>query len=556
MHNDRHTMTRRHALPVLVVCIGLTSGCGTEPTMTSATPQTRAERTAFQETSTYAEVRAFIDAVARATPKVRVEIFGQSEEGRDLPLVVVGDPPVQAPPPRSPSRLPVVLVMANIHAGEVEGKEATLHLVRRLALGDLQPLLRSAVWLFAPIYNADGNEKFSLDNRVEQNGPIGGVGTRENAKGLDLNRDFMKLDSSEARALAALFTRWNPDLVIDLHTTNGSYHGYHLTYAPGLNANTDAGIAAFTREQLLPAVREAMRARHGFRTFDYGNFTTADAMDDELEGFAPGETRQKVWRTFDGRPRFGTNYAGIRNTIAILSEAYSYLDFEGRVKVSEAFVEEIMRFVAAHNGEVTAVTDAVHDAWSRGTSPREQGIAFAVQALPTPVDVLVGAIGSTVNPRSGKSMTTMVETTAIPTSMTVYDRFVSTVKRRVPVEYIVPASASGAPDIVERKLHEHGIDAARVAQASRRTVEQFVLTQVRQADHAFQGHRATSIEGRFERRDIDVPSGSLVVSTTQPLGGLVFYLLEPESDDGLTTWNFLDSALKVGGAHPVLKSTP
>ena len=122
--------------------------------------------------------------------------------------------------------------MANIHAGEVEGKEAVLHLARRLTLGDLQPLLRSAVWLFAPIYNADGNEKVSLENRSEQYGPVGGVGTRENARGLDLNRDFMKLESSEARALVAVFTRWNPDVVVDLHTTNGSYHGYHLTYAP------------------------------------------------------------------------------------------------------------------------------------------------------------------------------------------------------------------------------------------------------------------------------------------------------------------------------------
>jgi hypothetical protein len=524
--------------------------------MTAATPQTRAEKTAYEETSRYDDVRAFIDALTQQTPRVHVEMFGKSEEGRDLPVLSVGDPPWHPNLALSGVRLPVVLVMANIHAGEVEGKEAVLHLARRLALGDLQPLLRAAWWVFVPIYNADGNEKISLDNRVEQNGPVGGVGTRENAKGLDLNRDFIKLDSAEARALAALFTRWNPDVVVDLHTTNGSYHGYHLTYAPGLNANTDPRIAAFTREQLLPAVREAMRVRHGFRTFDYGNFTTADAMDDELEGFAPGEARQKIWRTFDARPRFGTNYAGIRNRIAILSEAYSYLDFEGRVRVTEAFVEEIMRFVAAHTGEVTAVTYGVDEAWYRGASPPEQSIASAAQALPKPVEVLVGAIGSRVNPRSGKSMRTMVESTAIPTSMIVYDRFVSSASRRLPAEYIVPVSPNGLHDIVERKLREHGIQVETLETASRRAVEQFVLTQIRQAEQAFQGHRATSIEGRFERRDIEVPVGSLVVSTRQPLGGLVFYLLEPESDDGLTTWNFFDSALKVGAAHPVLKSTP
>ena len=445
--------------------------------------------------------------------------------------------------------------MANIHAGEVEGKEAALHLARRLTLGDLQSLLQSAIWLFVPIYNADGNEKFSLDHRVEQNGPIGGVGTRENANGLDLNRDFMKLESSEARGLVALFTRWDPDVIVDLHTTNGSYHGYHLTYAPPLNANTDSRIAAFTRDTLLPAVRDAMSVRHGFRTFDYGNFATADAMDDELEGFAPGETRQKVWRTFDARPRFGTNYVGLRNRIAILSEAYSYLDFERRVKVTEAFTEEIMRFVSSY-AEVIRLRIALADGQSSGALPAELSIASTLEALSKPVDVLVGAIGSKINPRSGKTMRTMVDTTAIPTSMLVYDRFASKATRRVPAEYIVPVSANGFNDIVERKLRDHGIVVERLDKTTRTPVEQFTLTRVRHAERAFQDHLAISIEGRFERREVDVPAESLVVRTKQPLGRLVFYLLEPDSDDGLTTWNFLDKALKPGAVHPVLKSTP
>ena len=548
-------MSARHTLPVLALWIGLTSGCGTGPTMTAATPQTRAEKTAYEETSRYDDVRAFIDALAQQTSRIRVELFGKSEEGRDLPLLVVGEPPASTPPTRS-SRLPVVLVMANIHAGEVEGKEAVLHLVRRLTLGDLQPLLPSAVWLFAPIYNADGNEKISLDNRVEQNGPIGGVGTRENAKGLDLNRDFMKLESSEARGLVSLFTRWDPDVIVDLHTTNGSYHGYHLTYGPPFPPNTDPTIAAFARDTLLPAVREAMTVRHGFRTFDYGNFTTADAMNEEVEGFAHGETRKKVWRTFDARPRFGTNYAGVRNRVAILSEAYSYLDFERRVKVTEAFTEEIMRFVAAKGVEIRSLTARVDNAWARGQMPRQQSIRSVLQALPAPVDVLVGDIGSKVNPRSGKSMRTMIESTAIPTSMVVYDRFVSTATRRLPAEYIVPVSPNGLHDVIEHKLREHGIQVEKLGTAARRSVERFMLTQVGHADRAFQGHRATSIDGRFETRDVEVPAGSLIVRTNQPLGALVFYLLEPESDDGLTTWNFFDSELKVGASHPVLKSTP
>jgi hypothetical protein len=109
---------------------------------------------------------------------------------------------------------------------------------------------------------------------------------------------------------------------------------------------------------------------------------------------------------------------------------------------------------------------------------------------------------------------------------------------------------------VARKLQEHGIIIGSQNSASRVTVEQFVIADVRHAERAFQGHLATSIAGRFERREVDVPAGSLIVRTKQPLGRLVFYLLEPESDDGLTTWNFLDSGLKAGALHPVLKSTP
>jgi hypothetical protein len=530
------------------------SGCTWSTTMPSSTLLTRAEQTRFEETSRYDDVRTFLDQLTRQTPKARVEMFGRSEEGRDLPLLVIGDPPAAGPVANS--RLPVVFVMANIHAGEVEGKEAVLHLARRLTLGDLQPLLPSASWLFAPIYNADGNEKISPDNRFEQHGPIGGVGTRANAKGLDLNRDFMKLDSAEARSLVSLLTRWDPDVIVDLHTTNGSYHGYHLTYAPPLNPNTDPRITTFVKERLLETVRTAMSDRHGFRTFDYGNFSTVESMDDELAGFASGEPRQKVWRTYDARPRFGGSYAGLRNRLSILSEAYSYLDFERRVKSTEAFVEEIMRFVAANAGEIQSLTASADADMKGATAPKEAGIAFALRPISTPVNVLVGAIGSKTNPRSGKPMRTMTEDVATPTAMKVYDGFVPSATRRVPAEYLVPVSSTGLHDAVARKLREHGIVVDTLAKASRFHVERFVVEKLGQADQPFQGHRVTTIEGRFERRDVDVPAGSLVVRTDQPLGRLVFYLLEPESNDGLTTWNVLDPGLALGGPHPVLKRLP
>src|SRR5262249_13552394 len=252
---------------------------------------------------------------------------------------------------------PVIFIQANIHAGEVEGKEATLNLARRIAIGDLRSLLNNLVILIAPIYNADGNEKISLNNRAAQNGPIGGVGTRENAKGFDLNRDYMKLETPEANSLVRLFNRWDPHLTVDLHTTNGSYHGYHLTYSPTLNPNADSRLLAFERNKMLPAIAKAVRTNHKFRTYYYGNFATRDRLNRELEAFEiersgneakpAGDQQTRVWRTFDHRPRFGNNYYGLRNRLTILSEAYSYLDFKGRIDVTAAFVEEIFKYSAS-----------------------------------------------------------------------------------------------------------------------------------------------------------------------------------------------------------------
>src|SRR4029077_19442861 len=166
----------------------------------------------------------------------------------------------------------IVFIMANIHAGEVEGKEAALMLLRDL-VSSSRKMRDDMVVLIAPIYNADGNEKISTEHRKTQNGPPEGVGVRENAQGLDLNRDYMKLESPEARGLIGnVLNRWDPLITVDLHTTNGSYHGYALTYSPTLNPNASSDIIEFERETLLPHIRSRMKEKHQKETYYYGNF--------------------------------------------------------------------------------------------------------------------------------------------------------------------------------------------------------------------------------------------------------------------------------------------
>jgi zinc carboxypeptidase len=523
--------------------------------------KSRPESANFEETSRYEDVIRFIYDLQKLTDKLRIEYFGKTEEGRDLPLLIFADPPIAQPREALASGKPVIFIMANIHAGEVEGKEAMLNLSRRIAGGDLRTLLDKIVILIAPIYNADGNEKISTNNRTAQNGPIRGVGTRENAKGLDLNRDYMKLESAEANALVRLFNRWDPHLTVDLHTSNGSYHGYHLTFSPTLNPNADARLTAFERNKMLPAIAKSMRTAHKFRSYYYGNFATRERMNREIDTFEiersgkqarPADNQEtKVWRTFDHRPRFGNNYYGLRNRFTILSEAYSYLDFKGRVDVTAAFVEEILKYSAAHAEEITALIKRVDDDALRGKIT-QNGIEFELKALDKPVEILVGEVEKKKNPLSGKLMTAMIENRFARTPMLDYGLFAATRSVTAPRAYIFRNEDGMKPILA--KLIAHGIAVEELTETLSTEVESLLITDVKKSARAFQGHSEVKIKGRAQKETISFPAGSIVVRTSQPLARLIFYLLEAESDDGFVNWNFLDAYLEKGKTYPIYRS--
>lgn len=525
-------------------------------------PKSKAELTNYEETSRYEDVIKFIAELQKVTDLLRVETFGKTEEGRELPLMIFANPPLSQPREARASGKPVIFIQANIHAGEVEGKEAMLHLSRRIVAGDLKTLLDKLVIIVAPIYNADGNEKIDVKNRTAQNGPISGVGTRENAKGMDLNRDYMKLESPEANALVGLMNRWDPHLTVDLHTTNGSYHGYHLTYSPTLNPNADARLIAFGRNKMLPAITRTLLRQHKFRTYYYGNFATKERMNRELDNFEiqrsgraalPADKPEtKIWRTFDHKPMFGNNYVGLRNRLTILSEAYSYLDFKGRIAATEAFVEEIFKYSALHAAEITALIKRVDEDAVRGKLPAK-GVAFEIKPLDKPVSILVGEVNKIKNPKSGKEMTAMIENKYTPTLMPDYGLFAATKSNEVPRAYIFK-NETGLKTVIA-KLLAHGINIEELTESLNVETESFVIDSVNRAARAFQGHAEVKLKGHAQKETINFPTGSILVRTTQPLASLIFYLLEAESDDGFVRWNFLDSYLEKGKTYPIYKLT-
>jgi hypothetical protein len=490
---------------------------------------TRAERTDFRETTRYSEVMELVERLAAQGSDIHLTTFGYTWEGRPLPLVVVGAPDATPESVRASGKTRVY-VQGNIHGGEVCGKEALLMLLRRYTAGEYASWTDSLVLLIAPIYNADGNERVRLDNRPRQNGPVGGMGQRANAQGLDLNRDHTKLDSPEARSLVRLMNAYDPHVVVDLHTTDGTRHAYHLTYAPPLHPNTPEGIDRFLRGQWLPELSARVKEKHGWDYYYYGNV--------QPRGGSP------AWVTFDHRPRFNNNYAGLRNRLGILSEAYAYASFQDRVRGTLWFVEEALDFAMQHSGAIRRLVD-------EADRDSVVGRSLALRAVPRrspEVTILMGEVDETRHPLTGATVLRRRDVLN-PVRMPEYGSFAPSESAVAPPAYYVLPEAA---DAIER-LEAHGVTVVRYASSREVRAERFLLDSTSVAEREFQGRRERSVWGHWVPEQTTLPAGSAYVSLDQPLGRLAFTLLEPRSDDGFVSWGLVDGSIEAGGL-PILRA--
>jgi hypothetical protein len=478
-------------------------------------------------------VLGFLDSLQRATGLIRVGTLAMSAEGRRVPYVLASRPLISSAAEAHRSGKLIVYLQANIHAGEVEGKEAAQMLLRDLTLGPLRPMLDHIVLLVVPIYNTDGNERFAPgeENRPGQNGPAL-VGRNTNSQGLNLNRDYVKIEAPETRGAASFLSTWDPDLFIDLHTTNGSYHGYVLTYAPGLNPNSNPA-ADFVRDRFLPAVQERMQQRHRQRTFPYGNFRNQDP-----------DSLKLGWETYDARPRFGTNWMGLRGRLAVLSEGYSNADFQTRIGATYNFVREVLQLAVEQRSTIKALIQA---------ADRQRPDSVAVRSVLAPptaqgvIAEITEAAGDGDGGYARRKRTGVYRTIRMP----VFDRFAAARREAIPAAYLIPGRLH---EVIELLRHQ-GILLESLAQPSRVVANLFRIDSL-SVQPLFEGHRTVQVEGRWQPEPMDTGLGAgwFLLPTDQRLGVLASYLLEPASEDGVVTWNLLDRELQAGAIYPILRA--
>lgn len=537
-------------------------------------PLTRAERTGFVETSHYADVVTFIDSLKKLGARISTGSIAKTAEGREVPYVIVSRPLITTPAAARAANRPVAYIQANIHGGEVEGKEAMLAMLRDLIFDKKKNVLDSIVLIVQPIYNADGNEKWGPQerNRGAQNGPEL-VGTRQNASSWNLNRDYIGADAPETKGAYAMLNQWVPDLFMDLHTTDGSIHGYALTYSPSLTP-TAVNVNPYTTGTMLPEIRTRMRERRGWEVQDYGDFRNLNAAG-RGRG-APGAGRggaravsleQMIadsipssgwgWATYESLARYGTNYYGLRNRIAILSEAFSHDPFDRRVASTYDFVSEILSYLAEHRAEIMKLGrdgDAKVASWARnpGSSPplSLKSRMDTARVEDVRVEQITPITDSSVKREPGMGMrqrTGIIKLVKMPVMAT----FTPTLTSTLPFAYAFDEKTAQALLPI---LTVHGIVVEKLDAPAAVTAQAFVVDSVIERGRAETPRMLKDLTGRWnDAASRSLPAGTYIVPASQRFGLAAFYLLEPESEDGFMQWSFLDGIVTPRADFPVVR---
>ena len=513
-------------VPLLLGAPGVSRG---EP---PAEWRTVAETTDFAATSSYDETMSFLEKLAAAKPEIEVLDFGVSAQRRRMRLVAVSSDKAFTPQAAARTGKAVVMIQNGIHAGEIDGKDASLMILRDIALGEHRELLEGVILLVVPMYNVDGHERVSPYNRPNQDGPVHGMGFRTTADGHDLNRDHLKLSTPEARQMIALFNRWRPHLHVDNHVTNGADHDWVLTYSWVEGPQAPPAIAAWL-DTHMPRVVEATR-RSGHRV---GPYVSLLDRDDPSKGF----------NSYVGQPRYATGYYPLRNRPSILVENHSYKTYERRVLANRDFMLALLEEIASSPQDlIDAVGTAERLTVKRGrpdapasnvvlryteTEATDRVLFSVYEWYHEPSEVLGVPL---LRFRRGKLRE--IEVPWVHRS-----REAVTAPR--PRGYLV---LPGWPDI-ESRLAGHALRVEELRRAVELDVQVLRLSGPETsswANPSYQGLTGirVNVERRTERRRF--PPGTLWVPADQPDFEVAVQLLEPEAPDSMTRWGLLNIVLE------------
>ena len=485
---------------------------------------TPVEKSGMTESPSYDETVAWLRKLATASPLVKVVAFGRTAEGRELCAVIASKEGIAQLERLPGTGKPTVLVQAGIHSGEIDGKDAGMMLLRDIAVRGKAGLLDKANLLFIPVFNADGHERRSAWNRPNQRGPVQ-QGWRTTAQNLNLNRDYMKAQAPEMRAMLRLIQTTQPALYFDVHVTDGVDYQYDITYGfDGWDGSFawSPRIGAWMDHTLRPAVDGDLKAA--------GHipgpliFTVSDR--DLSLGLTAGPSN----------PRFSQRYGDLIHLPSVLVENHSLKPYRQRVLGTYVLLESALRTVG--RGAI-----ALQAAIAADRKARPELLAVNWDGKPdkqTTMDFLGMDYEEYVSPASGTKEIRWLGRPKTYANLPVHHLTRPGVTLRRPKAYYVPVTE---PEMIA-VLRSHGVEMERLAAPRTLKLDRYRLVDPVTSATPFEGRHTLATKVKSETASVTVPAGTMRVSTDQALGDLAIALLEPEHVDSLAAWGFVPEILQ------------
>lgn len=511
-----------------LLAIALGSLVGTAPAAdTHADWITPAEATQFRTTPSYADTLAYLQRLQRAAPAtIHLQTFGTTPQGRPMTVVIASTSGTFNPAAAQATDKPVVLVQAGIHPGEIEGKDAGLMLLRDIAVAGKYPhLLDHVVLVYIPVFSVDGHENTSPYHRINQNGPER-MGFRGQAQYLNLNRDYIKADAPEMRAWLKLWQHWQPDLLVDIHTTDGADYPYDLTWytedAHKLPVAASQWLQRTLTTQVLPTYER--RGHLASVYLDFKNDT------DPRQGIA----------NFGSGPRFSTGYAALQNRPALLVETHMLKPYATRVHAAYDIVQTLLEAINADPASLRAATgQADAEVIARAADPTARlALTFKPDPVATPLTLKGYAYSVRHSDISDRPWIQYDPTRPVTYTIDNWNGLLPDVTTTPPAAYVIPAQWTALID----KLDIHGIAYQRLRHPHAVYAAGYQLDHPQWADKSFEGHvMLRDFQLHAASFDVDLPAGSVLVPLNQRSANVAINLLEPQAPDSLLHWGFLDA---------------
>jgi murein tripeptide amidase MpaA len=480
------------------------------------------EKSQYLATPRYEETVKYCKRLADYSPSVEYRSFGISPQGRELPLLIIDTDGEFDPAKAHQRNKAIVLVQAGIHAGEIEGKDAGLVLLRDMLVnGHDVDLLDSVVVLFIPIFSVDGHERFGAYNRINQNGPTE-MGWRATAQNLNLNRDYMKADTPEMRAWLRLFNEWLPDVLTDIHTSDGADFQYAITYVLENHAGIAEPLRSWSVNELLPGLKASLKTA-GYELYPY---VWAREGSDVRRGL-----KLEVFP-----PRFSNGYGAAQNRPFILIETHMLKPYRVRVEATSVYLRNLIGYCNSHSSEIVRIIRSSDSLTAESLAGKYLPLNFELSGDSTMVDFAGMAYHYEKSKISG-ARSIVWEDKPVNYRLPMFNHNVATDSAVVPFAYLIPKEFE---EIISR-LRLHGIKVNRLQAPLSAEVSAYHLYSPQWAAEPYESHQPVEFEIVPESRTETFAAGTAVVLLNQRTNRVITRLLEPGSVDSYVRWGFLNA---------------